>query len=252
MLSLVKIWPSVLQKKLFRYYLPLEKVLALDLYKLESLSHKGAKFCWNWPVGSGEFLFLILSMYFRYLDNISSWKKCGFSFKQIWIPFSQEWFLPGLVYFGSLFLEKFFKYRQCIFAISLITPLGKECGLEISFEQNLIPFIQGFFVSFGWNWASGFRKKSFFNFNEFSIFLYFFPWAWPFIWTNLKPFHPMILWAKNGWNWPSRPLRQRTKISNIKAYLSHRLRWPKNGLIPLKESYACKLKTIRSFDSRQA
>ena len=41
---------------LFRCYLPLERGVALHLNKLESL-HPGmlcAKFCWNWPFGSGE------------------------------------------------------------------------------------------------------------------------------------------------------------------------------------------------------
>ena len=41
---------------LFHCYLPLERGVALHLNKLESL-HPGmlcAKFCWNWPFGSGE------------------------------------------------------------------------------------------------------------------------------------------------------------------------------------------------------
>ena len=30
------------------------------------------------------------------------------------------------------------------------------------------------------------------------------PWkrAWPFIWTNLNPHNPRIVWVKFGWNWP--------------------------------------------------
>ena len=36
-----------------------------------------AQFGWNWPIGSGEEDFLILSMYFRYLVIISPWEKAG-------------------------------------------------------------------------------------------------------------------------------------------------------------------------------
>ena len=35
------------------------------------------KFGWNWPRGSGEEDFLILSMYFHYFVIISPWKKVG-------------------------------------------------------------------------------------------------------------------------------------------------------------------------------
>ena len=36
-----------------------------------------AKFGWNWPSGSGEEDFLVLSMYFRYFLIISPWKRAG-------------------------------------------------------------------------------------------------------------------------------------------------------------------------------
>ena len=57
----------------FRKYLPLEKGGALHFNKLESLTPKElcAKFGWNWPSGSGEKDFLILSMYFlRFLKYL--------------------------------------------------------------------------------------------------------------------------------------------------------------------------------------
>ena len=41
--------------------------------------------------------------------------------------------------------KKIFKFRQCIFAISQLSPLGRGQGL--SFEHNGIPFTQGCFVS---------------------------------------------------------------------------------------------------------
>ena len=42
-----------------------------------------AEFGWNWPSGSGEVDFLILTMYFFYFVIISPWKRCDPSFEQI-------------------------------------------------------------------------------------------------------------------------------------------------------------------------
>ena len=38
----------------------------------------------------------------------------------------------------------------------------------------------------------------------FHYFVIISPWkrAGPFIWTNLNPLHPRMLWTKFGWNWP--------------------------------------------------
>ena len=53
--------------------------------------------------------------------------------------------MPSLVEIGSVVLEKkIFLFRQCIFAISLLSPLGEGWGP--SFEQKQIPFTQGYFV----------------------------------------------------------------------------------------------------------
>ena len=54
--------------------------------------------------------------------------------------------MPSLVEIGPVVVEKkIFKFRQCIFAISKLSSLGE--GRGPSFEQNLIPFTQGCFVS---------------------------------------------------------------------------------------------------------
>ena len=69
----------------------------------------------------------------------------GPSFQQPWIPFTQGCFAPSLVEIGSVVLEKkIFEFRQCIFTISLLSPLGE--GWCPSFEQTWIPFTQGYFV----------------------------------------------------------------------------------------------------------
>ena len=59
---------------------------------------------------------------------------------------------------------------------------------------------------FGWNWSGGSGEEDFFNIvNRFLYFLIISSWkrAEPFIWTNLNPFHPRMLCANFGWNWPS-------------------------------------------------
>ena len=61
-----------------------------------------AKFGWNWPSGSGEEDFQILSMHFRYFVFISTWKRPE-SF--IWIPIIQGCFAPSLVEIGPVVLE---------------------------------------------------------------------------------------------------------------------------------------------------
>ena len=69
----------------------------------------------------------------------------GPSFEQNLIPFTQEYIVPSLVEIGPVVLEKkIFKVHQCIFAISLLSPVGKGHGP--SFEQTGILITQGCFV----------------------------------------------------------------------------------------------------------
>ena len=52
----------------------------------------------------------------------------------------------SLVETGTVVIEKkILKIRQCIFATSLLSPLGKRGGP--SFEQTWMPFTQGFIVA---------------------------------------------------------------------------------------------------------
>ena len=54
--------------------------------------------------------------------------------------------------------------------------------------------------------AQWFLWRRFFNFvNVFSLFRNYLPLekSGAFIWTNLNPLHPRMLWPKFGWNWPS-------------------------------------------------
>ena len=59
-------------------------------------------------------------------------------------------------------------------------------------------------AKFGWK-GPMFCRRRFSDFGHvFSFFVIISPWKrmWHFIWTNLNPFHPRMLCAKFGWNWP--------------------------------------------------
>ena len=77
--------------------------------------------------------------------------------------------MPSLVEIGSVVLKKkIFKFCQCIFAISKLSPLGKRWGSSI--EQIWIPFIQGCF-GVCLKLAQWFWRRIFLNFlNVFSLF----------------------------------------------------------------------------------
>ena len=64
--------------------------------------------------------------------------------KKTWIPITQGCFVPSLVKIGPDVFKKIFNVHQCIFAISLLSPLGK--GRGSSFEQTWIPITKGCFV----------------------------------------------------------------------------------------------------------
>ena len=99
-------------------------------------------------------------MYFRYFVIISPWKR---AWPFIWtnlnnIPTTQGWFTPSLVEIGPVHVvleKKISNFRQCIFAVSEISPLGK--GRIPSVERTWIPITQGCFVlgRKGWNLPSG-------------------------------------------------------------------------------------------------
>ena len=122
----------------------------------------------------------------------------------IWI-LTQGCFVPSLVENGSVVLEKkIFEFRQCIFAISLLSPLGEGWGP--SFEQIWIPLIQGYFVpslvKIGPVVLGKRRFLKVVNFCYFTI-ISSLKRAGYFIWTNLNPLHPRMLCAKFGWKWLS-------------------------------------------------
>ena len=128
---------------LFRYYLPLEKGVALHLNKCDSPPPKNA-LCQFWLKLSQWFLrrrflnFVNVFSLFRYY--LPSEKGMALHFL-----FTQWCFVPRLVEIGPVVLKKkIFKLCQCIFAISLLSPLRK--GRGPSFDQTWILITQECFV----------------------------------------------------------------------------------------------------------
>ena len=69
------------------------------------------------------------------------WEFNGSSFEQICIPLIQGCIVPSSVEISPAVLEKkIFKFCQCIFTISLLSPIEK------SFEQNWVLITQGCIV----------------------------------------------------------------------------------------------------------
>ena len=113
--SLVEIGPLVLEKKLFlnvfleiRNYLPLENAGPFIWINLNPLHPRMfcANFGWNWPCGSGEIFFKFCQCIFTIPQLSPLGKEHHPSFKQIWIPFTQEFYVPILVEIGPVILEK--------------------------------------------------------------------------------------------------------------------------------------------------
>ena len=78
----------------------------------------------------------------------------GLSFEQTWIPFIKGWFVPSLVENGHMVQDEIFKFRQCIYPISLLFPLRKK--YDPSFTQTLIPFTQVWLKLPQWFWRRRF------------------------------------------------------------------------------------------------
>ena len=101
------------------------------------------------------------------------------------------------------FWRIFFLFRQSIFAISKLSPLGK--GRVHLIEYTWIPITQGNFVTSLVAIDLVVLEKKIFKFCQFIFAISIrnhlrLEGAWHFIWTNLNPDHKWILWAMFGWN----------------------------------------------------
>ena len=101
---------------------------------------------WNWPNSSEKKIFKFRQYIFAFLILPPFEKRQGPALEWTWIPILQGCFVPSLVEIGPKVLEmKHFKFHQCNFTISLLSPLGKRRGPYL-FEWTWTPIIQGCIV----------------------------------------------------------------------------------------------------------
>ena len=124
---------------LFHYYLPVGKDMVLRLNKHDFPSPQDA-LCQVWLKLAKWFIrrrfFKLRQCIFAISLSYPLRKGRCPLFEQIWIPITQGYFVPSFVELGPVVLKKILKVHQCIFAISLLSPLGKGHGP--SFEQTWI------------------------------------------------------------------------------------------------------------------
>ena len=154
-----------------------------------------AKFDWNGRV--------VLKTIFQVRQSISLLspllKGRGPSFGQTWIPFTQGCFVPSFVEISLVILEKWSsKVCQCIFAISLLSPLGNR--KDPSFEQKWIPLTQGFFVPKLLDIGPVVLEKRVFKVCQSNFFISI---SSPLGKGRGPLFEKKMLCAKFGWNWPT-------------------------------------------------
>ena len=140
------------------------------------------------------------SLFLNYLPLEIGW---GTSFEQTLVFITQECFVPSLVEIGPAVLEKIFKFRQCIFAISKLSPLGKGQGLHLNKLESPSP--KDALCKIWLKLAQWFWRRRFLNLgNVFSLFCNYLPMekVGSSIWTNLNPLHPKMYCANFGWNGP--------------------------------------------------
>ena len=112
----------------------------ISAWKMRSPSPKNA-LCQDWlklAPWFSEIRFFLISYIFPCLLFTSLGKWRGLSFRQNWIPFMQGCFRPSLAEIGKVVLEEnIFRFPQGIFAIPLLSSLGK--GREPSLNKIEFP-----------------------------------------------------------------------------------------------------------------
>ena len=101
--------------------------------------------------------------------------------------------------------EVFFFNFVMFFRYFIITSPWKRVGPFIWKNLNPLPQMM-LCAKFDWNWPGGSGEEDFLiSSMYFRYYLIISPWkrAGAFIWTNLNPLHPRMLFIKFGWNWPS-------------------------------------------------
>ena len=159
------------------------------------------KFGIHWPSDTRKIKFLISLMYFRYFIIISPCKRAG-----QFVFLSPKDALRQVQWNGPVVLgRKNFLFGLCIFAISLLSLLGKES--DPSFEQFWIPFTQECFVSTLVEIGLVVLENKIFKILSV-YFRYLFiisPWkkSGAHHLNQHKPQSPRMMCGKLSWNWPS-------------------------------------------------
>ena len=119
-------------------------------------------------------------------------KDHGYSFVQTLIHFTQECFVSIWFEIGQVVVEKkIFKFGQCFFAISLLSPIEKDHGR--SFVQTLIHFTQGCFVPIWMKLAQWvLRRRSLNLVNVFLLFHYYFKKVYANLCISFKIIHNKV------------------------------------------------------------
>jgi hypothetical protein len=90
-------------------------------------------------------IFKMTPTHFTFLQLSPLWRGPGPLFEQTDSPVPKDDFVPSLIEFGLLVLEKkMFKKFQCIFTLSLLSPLGD--GQSTSYEETWNPSPQIWYV----------------------------------------------------------------------------------------------------------
>ena len=139
-----------------------------------------------------EKILKISSMYFCFFIIISLWKR-GWPFFLNKFKFASPKDALCLVYIKLSKLSMYFDYFIMISTSKRAWPI-----IWTKLNPNLLRMLCVWFKLAQWFW-----RRKFLNFVNQCIFCYFVinsPWKrGPFIWTDLNPNQPRMLWAKFGW-----------------------------------------------------
>ena len=120
-----------------------------------------AKFGWNWPRGSGEEDFFILSMYFHYFIIISPWKKAGpFILNKLESPALKDALCQFWLKLAQWFCRR--RFLNFINEFSLFQNYLSWKRARPFIWRNLNPLYSRMLCAkFGWNWSSGSGEEDF-------------------------------------------------------------------------------------------
>ena len=109
------------------------------------------------------------------------------------------------------FLRRFLNFVNAFSLIRNYLPFEKDGSLYLNKIESSSP-------KFGLNWPSGSGEKDIYISSMYCRYLIIIsPWkmAWPFICINLILFHPRMLCANFGLNWPSGSGEEEVNVKSL-------------------------------------